>query len=113
MKLLETAGLFACQALWRLTGLRAPGRALVHALASPDDSVRVIAGMFLVKAGRRAEPLLEEALQQRESLPMVLSILADIGSERFEPDLRQLTSDGDPRVAEAAANALRVLAAHH
>jgi hypothetical protein len=113
MKVWRVAELFICRAIWRAFDVRSAGRFLVRSLNSPDETVRVISGMFLVKAGKRAEPLLEEALARRENLPLVLSILGDIGSQRFEPDLRQLSSDGDPRIAQAAQNALRVLAAHH
>jgi HEAT repeat protein len=113
VKVWRVGQLFVCQAIWRTTGIEAAGRILVDSLGSSDDNVRVIAGTFLVKAGKRAEPLLREALQQRQNLPMVLSILGDIGSEKFEPDLIQLTTDCDPRIAQAAQNALRVLAIHH
>jgi len=68
--------------------------------------------MFLVQAGKRAEPLLEEALLRREALPMVLTVLADIGDERLEAKLRQFARDEDPKVAEAAEDALRALGAH-
>lgn len=104
--------MFACHATWRLTGLPSAGRALVRALGSPDDTERVVAGMFLVRAGARAEPLLEEALHRRENLPMVLSILGDIGDRRFQRELEEFSADGDPQVAQAARDALRVLAAH-
>lgn len=73
--------------------------------------MRVITGIFLVKAGKHAEPLLQEALQRRENLPMVPSVLGDVGSRKFEPDLRELTTDHDPRVAQAAQNTLRALTA--
>ena len=69
--------------------------------------------MFLVQAGWRAEPLLEEALQRREGLPMVLTVLADIGDRRYEPQPLQFMRDSDPRIAEAAEDALRVLDTHH
>jgi hypothetical protein len=95
--------------LWRTTGLRSPGRALVRALASPDPSARTIAGMLLVRAGSRAEPLLLEAVAARQSLPMVAQILADIGDHRLEPTLSALSRDQDPEVARAARDALRVL----
>ncbi len=104
--------LFLYNTLWRGTGLRAAGRALVRALGSPDEDLRTIAGMFLVQAGKRGVPLLEEALAKRETLPLILSILADIGDEKLEPELRQFTYDRDPVVAKAAQDALRVLAAH-
>ena len=71
-------GLFACNVLWRLLHLRTAGRVLLRALGSPDENTRTVAGMFLVQSGRRAEPLLEEALTKRENLPMVLRVLASV-----------------------------------
>ena len=111
MAVLAALRLFACNALWRTTGMRPAGRALVRALASEDEDRRTIAGMFLVQAGRRADPLLREAIARRENLPFVLAILGDIGDPKAEPLLRELTGDADPEVADAARQALRVLAA--
>lgn len=65
--------------------------------------------MFLVKEGPRAEPLLHEALNRRENLPMVLWILGDIGGKHLEPEIRELSRDPDPTVARAAQDALEVL----
>lgn len=101
--------LFGSRAAWRLTGLRAAGRPLVRALGSPDQDLRTIAGMFLVKAGKKAEPLLIEALARRENVPMVLAVLADIGDLDVEPQIRSFSSDSDPEVSRAAKEALRVL----
>jgi HEAT repeat protein len=112
MRLAGAARLFACNAFWRVTRLSAAGRPLVRALGSEDEDLRTIAGMFLVQAGTRAETLLQEALEKRESLPMVLSILASIGDRKFEPELREFSLDRDPKVAQAARDALRVLTAH-
>lgn len=112
MRFFEAARIFACVAVWRATGLRFLGRSLVRALGSEDENVRTIAGMFLVRAGKKSEPLLQEALVNRQSLPIVLSILADIGDRKFEAEIRQFSGDRDPQVAQAARDALRVLAAH-
>jgi hypothetical protein len=57
-----------------------------------------------------AEPLLEEALRKRENLPIVLTILADLGDKRVESEIRRFSGHEDPLVAEAAKQALRVLA---
>src|SRR5271154_1815789 len=108
----HAAALFVCQALWKWTGLSWPGRVLVGGLGSSNASVRTIAGMFLVRAGRRAGPLLEEALRRRENLPMLLSILGDIGDPQVEGELRSFVQDHDPEIAQAARDALQVLAAH-
>jgi hypothetical protein len=96
-------------ALWRATGWRVAGRPLVAALGSRDEDIRALAGILLVRGGERAKPLLEEALRQREHLPMVVSVLASLEDRRYEPSLRMLAQDPDPRVADAAREGLRVL----
>lgn len=110
MRTSEAARLFGQNALWRSTGLRSAGRALVEALGSPDEDLRTIAGMFLVRGGRRAEPLLEEALARRANLSMVLSVLSSIGDPRYEPVFQSFSQDPDPAAADAAREALRLLA---
>lgn len=110
MDLARSAGLLLSNAVWRATGLPAAGRTLVHALGSEDESVRTIAGMFLVQGGRKAEPLLREALDRRENLPLVLTILGDLGDPKFGPELQRFSRDPDPEVAKAARDALQVLA---
>ena len=53
MRVLDAVRLYLDSALWRATGLRRAGRALVHALGSRDEGIRALAGMSLVQAGRR------------------------------------------------------------
>jgi hypothetical protein len=105
-------GLLTCLVGWRATGFEFLGRVIVRALSSQNENLRSIAGISLVKAGRLAEPLLEEALYRREHLPVILTILADIGDDRIESEIRSFSADTDPKVAEAARQALRVLAMH-
>jgi hypothetical protein len=71
-----------------------------------------MAGMLLTRAGHRSEPLLREALAARHALPLVVTILADIGDQESRPTLSALTRDPDAAVAGAAREALRVLDAH-
>lgn len=114
MGILRVAGavrLFGCKTLWLAAGLHPAGRALVNALGSNDPNLRTIAGMFLVQGGRKAAPLLEEALARREHLAMVLTIIGDIGDPRFEDDLRRFSHDANPEVAAAAKSAAEVLEA--
>lgn len=109
MDLSGAARLFASNILWRATGLEPAGRALVRALGSPHEDLRTIAGMFLVKGGRKASPLLREPLSRRENLPLILTIIGDIGDTEFEPQLRQFSNDSDPDIARAARDALDVI----
>jgi hypothetical protein len=109
MWVFSAIGLFLCAPLWRVTGLPIFGRWLVNALGSRNENLRVLAGMFLTRSGRMAEPLLEEALHRGENLPTVMMVLATIGDKRAEPEIRLFSGHHDPLVAEAAAQALRVL----
>ena len=113
MRPLQLVRLYALRLVWNATGSRAAGRALLEALGSPDEDVRAVAGMFLVRSGKRAEPLVEEAIHRRQHMPTVLVIAGDIGAVRLEPELRRLTKDPDPEVAKAAQDGLRILAAQH
>jgi hypothetical protein len=108
---LTFARLYALKSLWTATGCRSAGRALVKTLGSTDEGERTVAGMFLVQGGKRAEPLVADAIRRREHLPIVLLIAGDIGASRLEPDLRRLTMDPDPDVARAAHDALELLSA--
>ena len=96
--------------LWTATGCRSAGRALVKALGSTDEGERTVAGMLLVQGGKRAVPLVAEAIRRREHLPIVLLIAGDIGASSLESDLRRLTTDPDPDIARAAHDALEILA---
>ncbi len=111
MEIGKVAGVFANRAVFQVTGLRPAGRALVRALGSSDEEVRTLAGMSLVQAGRRSEPLLEEAARRRENLPLVLTILGDLGDPHAKPLLERFTDDREADVRKAAHDALRTLLA--
>ena len=107
--LLGALRLYVYRALWSWLGIPSAGRALVKALGSPDENIRSIAGILLVKSGKRAEPLLQEALNRRENLPTVLTVLGSIGDPALIPQLQQFTNDPNPDVAKAAREALKVI----
>ena len=109
MAVARVAGVLANRALFATTGMRPAGRALVRALGSEHEDVRAVAGMSLVQTGRRAEPVLVEAAERRENLPLVLTILGDIGDPACEPLLQRFTDDPDPEAARAAREAIRIL----
>lgn len=111
MKSGRVAAVFAQGALWRATGARATGDALARAFASDDEMVKVLAGMFLVKGGRRAAPVIRDALATRGSDPDLITALADVGTAEDAPLLRSYTLSPDPAVAGAAREALHTLGA--
>ena len=107
--LLGATRLFFYRALWHWLGLGSAGRALVRALDSDDENIRNIAATLLTKSGKRAETLLQEAVNRRQNLPLVLSVLGSIGDRRLIPRIRQFTDDQNPDVAKAAREALKVI----
>src|SRR5262245_51855193 len=106
--LLGALRLFVYRALWHWLGVVSAGRSLVRALGSPDENIRSIAGILLGKSGKRAEPLLQDALDRRENLPTVLTVLGSIGDPALISQLRQFANDQSPDVAKAAREALKV-----
>jgi hypothetical protein len=109
MRVAETARLFIIRLLWQWTGLHAVGSQLVQALGSEDENIRTIAGMFLVQTGRRSRPLLKEALKRQQHLPVLLTILGDIGNPEDLPVLEEHVQHPDSAVAQAARDAIDVV----
>ncbi len=109
MLLLRVALLTIWHVIWKLTRLRAAGRRLVLALAAPNETTRTVAGIYLVRTGKRAVPILLESLHRRKSLPIVLTILGDIGDRSCLPALEPFTQDSDPDVSKAARRAIELL----
>jgi hypothetical protein len=68
--------------------------------------------MFLVQAGKRAEPLVRKALERGEYLPTLVTIAGDIGSPSLAPQIQRLTTHADPQVARAARDALDIMTLH-
>jgi|SRR5580658_7421142 hypothetical protein len=108
MAVLGVARLFVCKTLWGV-GVESGGRCLLRALGSPQEDVRTVAGMFLVQAGKRAEPLVRKALERGEYLPTLVTIAGDIGSPSLAPQIQRLTMHADPQVARAARDALDIM----
>jgi len=69
----------------------------------------MIAGMMLVKSGKKADPLLQEALDRSENVPIVLAVLGSIGDPAVEPQLRRFTDDKDPEISRAPRDALAIV----
>jgi hypothetical protein len=109
VKVGESAALFAAAAAWRL-GSRAAGRRLVDGLSSADEESRQIAGMLIVKAGARAEPLLAEELKHPRNLPHLLRVIGDAAPTAFTAELERYAASDDEAVRQAARDALRAAA---
>jgi hypothetical protein len=84
---------------------------LIDALGSPAEDLRTLAGMFLVRAGRRSVPELMNAIARRHpQLSTCLLVLADIGGEDVKATLKAFSDDSEPAVAQAARDGLATIA---
>jgi HEAT repeat protein len=108
VKFARAVSTFAKSAALRL-GSAAAGRGLLADFASEDETVRSLAGMFLVRNGDRSLPILREALARRQQMPAVLTMLGDIATDDSAELIRQYTGDPDPEVGAAARAALDIL----
>jgi hypothetical protein len=97
-------------AFLRYTGRPGPGRSIVRALSSKNETVRTMAGMMLEKAGARAVPVVREALGRGVEVPTLLLILGDIGAPSERVLIEPYAASDDPNTATGARDALRILA---
>ena len=107
--LIKAADLYRANMVWKLFGTRASGQRLIDGLSSTNENVKLLAGMFLVQSGRKAIPLLEHELENRRNMPLVLTMLGDIGARESEGQLRHYLGDPEPEVARAANEGLHAL----
>ena len=110
--LYESIRLGAIYLVWRVTGVPCAGQALLHGLEN-NEPIRMLAGILLSKDKIRTIPLLAEAIRRRYQLPIVLTILADIGNSSVRPTLQEFMNDHDSEVAHAAQEAMRILEVRH
>jgi len=82
---------------------------LIEGLDSPDENLRMISGTLLSRAGSRIIPMLRGAIKRQQNLPMILTIIGDVGGLEQASLLEQYMMDERPDVARAARDALRVL----
>ncbi len=109
MSALTAARLLAAGAAWRVTGMGAPGRALVSAVTGPRADERELAGILLTRAGDRSVPLIDDALAAGADPSELVTILASIGTSPARAALETAARSDRPDVAVAARAALQSL----
>jgi hypothetical protein len=82
---------------------------LVRALGTGDEDLRTLAGTILVKGGKKAEPLLKEALEKRENIPIVLTVLGSLVDPDLEPYFSRFVDNTDPEISKPARDALEII----
>jgi hypothetical protein len=101
--------LFFAYFFFRWLGVRQAGEALVRALESdsPNTTQRqMVAGILLVRSGRRALRILEDALRAGCASPMLIRVAGDTRLAELRPLLEPYRESADPAVARAAREAL-------
>lgn len=112
MAIASAAKLMAASELWKRARVKSAGRSLVDSLGSGDEDTRQVAGMLLVKGGRKSVPLIREAIDKRQHLESVLLIAADLGDPGLASRIPAFTDDPDPEVARAARDAVAIVEEH-
>ena len=107
MSLGASLRVLASDRAWRLLGSDAAGRAVAGtAVESADEDASTLAAMLLVRGGDRAVPLLAELVAEGRADPIVVDVLASIGTPGAMALLGRLVDHDDPDVAAAAHSAL-------
>ena len=107
MSLGTSLRVLASDRVWRLLGSDAAGRAVAStAVESPDEDASTLAAMLLVRGGDRAVPLLAEMVADGQAEPVMVDVLASIGTPGAMALLGRLVDHDDPDVAAAARSAL-------
>ena len=96
---MDTNYLVLCGMVWAQFGQESAGRELIRALASSDDSIRVLARTMLAQAGGGSKELIGQALADDEISVSMASLCA------FEQGQGSKLKSWDRAVPYAAASA--------
>lgn len=105
----SSAGLLIAGARWRLLGSRSAGEKLLVAINGDDEQQRMIAGMSLVKAGRRSSRLIERKIEVGEATAPMIRLLPDIGGEAARGVLEKVAATESGELQQAAAECVDLL----
>ena len=90
-------------------GLRGSAETLLDAMSGSDEQNRMLAGMSLVKAGRRSFELIEEKIQTGEASPPVIRLLPDLGGPKARALLEGLAAGAPGEITDTAKQCIDLL----
>ncbi len=99
----------AAGAAWRIFGSRKSAEKLLEAMDGDDEQNRMIAGMSLVKAGKRSVDLIEEKIEAGQATPPVVRLLPDLDGPRTRRIMVRILADGPDELREAARQCIDLL----
>ncbi len=94
---------------WRLFGARRAGATLLRAMSEEDEQNRMLAGMSLVKAGRRSLRLIETKIHDGQASVAMIRLLPDVGGEEARDLLEKIAANTTGEAAEAANECIDLL----
>jgi hypothetical protein len=84
---------------------------LVSALGSSNENARSMAGMFLVKLGKKAYGPLLDSAKAGQNAAVALAVLGSMEDVSLIPQIEPFLKSSDPSVVKAAQDAIRILSA--
>lgn len=105
----SSAELLIAGVRWRLFGSRRAGEQLLEAMNGDDEQRRMIAGISLVKAGRRSFRLIERKIEAGEATAPLVRLLPDIGGEQARAVLERVADSTSGELGNAATECIDLL----
>ncbi|MBT8102922.1 MAG: hypothetical protein KJO95_08120 [Gammaproteobacteria bacterium] len=99
----------AAGASWRMFGSRRAAETLLQAMSGGDEQSRMLAGMSLIKAGRRSFDLIMERVEASEASTALVRLLPDIDGERARKVLQSIAAGDQGELKETARECVDLL----
>ena len=87
---------------WRFLGTRGSGETLIEAMAGDDEQNTMLAGMSLVKAGKRSVDLIARNVDSGDATPSIIRLLPDLDSPDSRALLDRISATHTGEIADVA-----------
>ena len=94
--------------MWRLFGTRRSAETLFDAMSGESEQNRMLAGISLVKGGRRSFDFIEQKVEAGDATPPVIRLLSDIDASAAR-DVFNRVVDSQGELAETARQCIDTL----
>jgi hypothetical protein len=94
--------------MWRLFGTRRSAETLFDAMSGESEQNRMLAGISLVKGGRRSFDFIEQKVEAGDATPPVIRLLSDIDASAAR-DVFNRVVDSQSELAETARQCIDTL----
>ena len=94
--------------MWRLFGTRKSAETLFDAMSGDSEQNRMLAGISLVRGGRRSFEFIEQKVDAGSATPPVIRLLSDIDASAARDVLNRVV-DSQGELAETARQCIDTL----